>query len=67
MLNIQRTLQSPQHYSNSSKQLYNFLTSTFDKVLQNYKSGSHPPTSNSTRNNARTKPEPAKHNCRLFK
>uniref|UniRef100_A0A914KHV5 Uncharacterized protein n=1 Tax=Meloidogyne incognita TaxID=6306 RepID=A0A914KHV5_MELIC len=31
----------PQHYSNSSKQLYNFSTSTFDKVLQNTTSGSH--------------------------
>uniref|UniRef100_A0A914NVD0 Ovule protein n=1 Tax=Meloidogyne incognita TaxID=6306 RepID=A0A914NVD0_MELIC len=59
-------------YSNSSKQLYNFSTSTFDKVLQNITSGSHPPTSNTTRNNfshfnARTNSEPSKHNCRRFK
>nr|CAD2160595.1 unnamed protein product [Meloidogyne enterolobii] len=42
MLNIStRQFSIASTYSNSSKQLYNFSTSTFDKVLQNTTSGSH--------------------------
>nr|CAD2185221.1 unnamed protein product [Meloidogyne enterolobii] len=49
---------------------YNFSTSTFDKVTTKHHirlSSNHPSTSNTTRNNPRTNPEPTRHNCRLFK